>query len=424
VARAKRTDPAAPPPDDADDQAATPLAERLSDESVPADHTLPDVEVMLAEPSPAAQAPEPVSDPPPPPAVHQTIVRRGGFVPLVLGGIVAAGIGAGGAFYAAERGVIGPLTEAPDLTALTERLDALAAATDTAMRKADDTAAAVAALPAPAAVTDPSPAIAAAQTRLDAVGTAVGALATRLDAIDARLSTLEKRPVTGGTGASAEAITAFQREMDEMRALVESQRAAVTASQEEIAAAAAEAAARIKTAEDEAARLRAETETAARTARARAALSHLRAALESGVSIEGALADLAQAGIDVPPALADQAMGVPSLAALRQTFPEVARDALTLSLRDTAGDGTFARIGAFLRSQSGARSLTPRAGDDPDAVLSRAEAALAAGDLGGAITELGGLPDSGRTRFVEWIALAERRIAAVDAVAALSAGLN
>ena len=109
---------------------------------------------------------------------------------------------------------------------------------------------------------------------------------------------------------------------------------------------------------------------------------------------------------------------------LQESFVEAARDALVLSMRETAGDGIWSRLGAFLRSQTGARSLTPRAGTDPDAVLSRAEAALANGDLSAAITELDGLPEEGKARMSEWIALADRRLKALAALGDVSAALD
>lgn len=123
----------------------------------------------------------------------------------------------------------------------------------------------------------------------------------------------------------------------------------------------------------------------------------------------------------MPEALLSQAQGVPTLAHLRQSFPAAARDALAMSLAETAGEGTtWDRLSAFLRSQTQARSLSPRAGDDPDAILSRAEAALSAGDLAAALREVEALPPTGRDRMAEWAGLAQRRLAAREALAVLS----
>ena len=69
-------------------------------------------------------------------------------------------------------------------------------------------------------------------------------------------------------------------------------------------------------------------------------------------------------------------------------------------------------------------ALAPREGDSADAVLSRAEAALRAGDVGTALTELEALPEAGSAEMQVWIAPAQERVAAVDALAALQAALS
>lgn len=257
--------------------------------------------------------------------------------------------------------------------------------------------------------------------RLAKVEADLAQIADATNAIEPRLAALEKRPVQGGA-ASSTAIDALSREIEALKGQMTSpDTSALTA---EIEAAAASAAERIAAAEESAARLAAAAEEAGRTSAALAAVSHVEAALESGAPIHKPLSDLAQAGIAVPAALSDQAQGVPSLAMLQESFVEAARDALVLSVRETAGEGVWSRLGAFLRSQTGARSLTPRAGTDPDAVLSRAEAAVANADLATAITELDGLPEQGKARMAEWITLAERRIAALAAVADLSSAID
>jgi hypothetical protein len=54
-------------------------------------------------------------------------------------------------------------------------------------------------------------------------------------------------------------------------------------------------------------------------------------------------------------------------------------------------------------------------------VLSRAEAALAAGDLDAALAELGALPEAARAPLAGWIATVETRRAAEAGLAALTA---
>ncbi len=222
-----------------------------------------------------------------------------------------------------------------------------------------------------------------------------------------------------GDAASASARDALQREMDGFRAEISAQKQAIEAAKGDIANAAKAAAANIEAVRAEAEQMRREAEAAAKNATIGASLDRLTAALDSGAALDGPIADLRAAGLDVPAALGDQAQGVPTLAALRESFPEAARKALAVSVQETAGTDVWSRVAAFFRSQSGARSLTPRAGDDPDAVLSRAEAGLRAGDLSAALAELKSLPEAGQAAMAEWATRAERRLQAVEAVAAL-----
>ena len=355
--------------------------------------------------------------------------RRGGagvFAGTILGGLVAAGIGAGAVLYLLPGGLSEPAatpreiallgavkTQGDDLAAMRKELADLRAGLDRALASA-------------AGTTDAAARADALDGRLSATEAALADLGRRIDAAAQRIAALEERPAgTAAPGAAADAAggaaSLIAPGLDEMRRLVETQKAAAAEAEARLASAAREAEARVKAAEERAAALKAEAEATARTASARAAVSHLRAALQNGAPISTALEELAAAGVAVPQALLDQSGGVPSMTALTEAFPDAARAALTLSLRETAGDGTLGRVWAFLRAESGARSLSPRAGNDPDAVLSRAEAALRAGDLPAAVAEIGGLPEAGRTRMAEWVALAGRRIAAVAAVEAVAA---
>jgi hypothetical protein len=169
--------------------------------------------------------------------------------------------------------------------------------------------------------------------------------------------------------------------------------------------------------------LRAETEATARAAVARGALLRVQAALDSGAVFDAALADLAGAGIAVPAALADNAGGVPALSVLQAEFPEAARAALAAAVSQPAGDTLGNRLGSFLRAQTGARALTPRDGDDPDAVLSRAEAALRAGDLDGTLALVDALPPEAQAQMAAWRARADTRSRAAAALAELAATL-
>lgn len=168
--------------------------------------------------------------------------------------------------------------------------------------------------------------------------------------------------------------------------------------------------------------LRAEAEEAARATSIAAALTRIAAALDSGTPYGASLDSLTAGGVEVPAALADNASGLPSLTRLQDSFPAAARAGLQASLNADMGATWAERVGAFLRSQTGARSLSPREGTDPDAILSRAEAALAGGDVAGTLEEIGQLPLEGQGAMGDWRAEAERRVAADAALATLTAG--
>ena len=104
---------------------------------------------------------------------------------------------------------------------------------------------------------------------------------------------------------------------------------------------------------------------------------------------------------------------------MREGFPDAARAALEASLEANMGATWSERVKNFLRAQTGARALTPQEGDDPDAVLSRAEAALAAGDVEGALAELDALPAEGKAAMTDWLAQANLRLQAEAALAPL-----
>ncbi|MGB3316660.1 MAG: hypothetical protein WBB85_19860 [Albidovulum sp.] len=380
-----------------------------------------EAEVPAPDPTPDEAGPDaPAPDPEPQP-VAAPAPRRGGFLVPALGGVVAAGLGFALAVY------VLPKVWVPDVT--DEDMAALSAEIKTQDGRIGALATDVQALTSnPAAAADEVAALDARLSdefsrlgsRQSAAEEQLGQLATQLDALSGRLAELEKCPVEGGA-ASATALEAFGREMDQLRQEIDAQRANAVAAQDNIAAMTDEAAARLESAQKDAERQREMAEDAARQSAIRSAVGRLQAALESGAPLEKGLADLTEAGIDVPPSLSEQAHGVPSLAALREAFPPAARGAIAASLKEQSDGSMWDRVTAFARSQSGARSLSPRAGDDPDAVLSRAEAALGVGDLATAISEIGSLSEDGQARMAEWTTLAERRLAAVDAVAAMAA---
>jgi hypothetical protein len=111
---------------------------------------------------------------------------------------------------------------------------------------------------------------------------------------------------------------------------------------------------------------------------------------------------------------------VETLTALRASFEPAARNALAEAREAEKGTGLV----AFLQRQTGARSVTPQEGDGPDAVLSRAQAALADGDLTKALNELKSLPEVAQAAMADWEQAAGTQAAAVDAVNTLASSLN
>lgn len=227
--------------------------------------------------------------------------------------------------------------------------------------------------------------------------------------LEARLTALESRPMPAGTDSAA--LAQLRAEV----AAIKTDGAAVMSAQVQ-----ADLDAKVQATE---AKLTAIEQTAQAQAAAtltRAALGQIAAALDSGAPYPAALEALS--GPDLAPVLADNATaGLPSLQALQATFPDSARAALDAALRANMGESWSERVGNFLRTQVGVRSLTPRDGPDPDAILSRAEASLAAGDVAQALVEIATLPTPAQDALADWRAQAQLRLDAQAALAALMA---
>lgn len=334
------------------------------------------------------EAPEPDPQPKEAVAPHPTPVpapepQRNSFWPAVFGGVVAALLG----FIAGRGDMLDaylPRAAAPepvDLTPLTEETAALTNETVALAARLDQLE-----------NTDPVD----VSSDLEAMTGGLDALQTSLQGLTARLDTLEAQP--------APAAPVPQVDNSEEVAALQS---AITALESRLA--------------DEDARASVE----AGRLLAQAALTRVVTAVENGESFEPALGALEEvAPVEVPDALRNVAAeGVPSMTALRETFPEAARAGLAAA-RAEVPESEVSGIGGFLRRQLSARSVTPREGNDPDAVLSRVEAALGAGQLEVALTELDALPEAARTAMQGWLDSAQARKDASDAARALSDSLT
>jgi len=331
-----------------------------------------------------------------PPAVDRIVERKGGFVPMVLGGAIAAGIGFGASHF--DLFSLG----AGDSAELVQQINA----------RLDDKDTQIAALREQLAQLPPAPDVSGLQATQGELAALLSDLDLRLEdtqadlsALDVRLNDVEKRPLT--EGASDAAVAAYERELKALQDAMAAQRAEI----EDMAATAA-------TMEQSA------EETAQATMR-RAALTRVQTALDAGTGFASALADLKATGVTVPAELSAVAdSGAPSLAELQDAFPVAARAALSASRQALAEQGEGGGFGAFLKTQLGARSLEPQEGNDPDAVLSRVEAAIKDGRLTDALAEIEALPEAGQAHLTDWAAQAMTRLNAVAAAETLGQELN
>lgn len=312
--------------------------------------------------------PEPVSEPAPdltkPAEPYAAPKRRPIVVPLVLGGVIAAALGFGLAKAVPGGWPVQDMSgleaevarQAQEITALRDQL-------------------------ASAAAPDLSP----LEQRLSALETApsgTGDLQAQIDSIRGQLT----------QGAMA----------PDIQAVIEQTEAELAKTREQALA------------------LQQQAEETARATTVAASLTRIAAALDSGTPYGTALDSLRDAGLDIPQPLAANVDGLPTITALQASFPEAARAGLEASLQADMGASWTERASSFLRTQTGARSLAPRQGNDPDAILSRAEAALADGDLPKALSEIGALPLEGQGAMADWRSEAERRIDADAALATLN----
>ena len=337
--------------------------------------------------------PEPQADPAPETNAQQTQSAGAGFLPLLLGGVVAGAIGYGVATYFPMND--GSVDVSVQMQAQADQLAALEA------KLADI----------------PAVDLSGVEVQIASVGDQAAALSGAIDTnfadLDARLTEVEKRPGADGT-LSDTALAAYQRELEQLRADLEIQQATVmsTVAQAETDLAAARA---------EAEALEQEALASAEAAASRAALNRVSTAIETGAPFADALGDL---GGDLPTALSSAAEnGVATTAELTSDFPAAARAALATARAEGVSDESGG-LGGFLRNQFDVRSTAPQEGSSPDAVLSRAEAAIKEGRVADALAEIEALPEVARAEMTDWTAQATERADVLDAVATLSETYN
>lgn len=313
--------------------------------------------------------------------------RRGGFLPMLLGGVCAAAIGFAAAYYILPQlGLNAPASSTADgvaarLDEQAQRLDAL-----------DQT---IANIPGAADAPD----LSGLEEGQQALEAQISDQAEQLTALVARIDSIEAQPASGSTGVSSGQLTSLR-------------------------GAVADQAARLDALVNEAAQRKEAALASAQQALRLAALTRIRTALDTGSAFAPALGDLERAGMSAPDALQEVAeAGAPTQADLQESFAPAARAALA-TVRKSGEGGEGAGFWSFMLDQLGARSLERREGPGVDAVLSRAVDDVRQGNLQSALTEIDALPEPAKAALSEWAADVRARMQAVAAHDALAAKLN
>lgn len=419
------------------------------------------------------------SDPPAAPRADAA-GRRSSFGPLVLGGVVAAGLGAAAAIWVlpaaspylpsswrAADTAIDPVTLTSQVTEAARQtvqaeLPALrdqaaqagAEAGENAARQALETAAPAEQAAQPAGLTEAevqsivtaqlqaalaertpeaaAPETASSETAASETASTDAPAAAPAETASAAAATAQsEQPAGPDLAAQIEDLQARLDQQAERIAALDSRPTLDPQAVEQVRGVAADAErirSEIETAAAEARErldsVKAEADKASDRAQAVASLALLGAVLNGGEgSPTEAVAQLQEAGVTVPEPLAQG--DLPTLDQLQMGYDAAARAALTASLKaESPRRGPVGAVGNFLRVQTGARSVEPREGDDPDAILSRAGALVGQGQVQAALDELAALPEPGQKAMADWTAQAKAWLAAEKALQDVSQSLN
>jgi hypothetical protein len=269
--------------------------------------------------------------------------------------------------------------------------------------------------------------------RVARVEQSAGAIA----ALDARLAKLEKAAAApSGPGsnnqAQADRIAALETALADVKGRADSAfdaaqknaapSAAVAADHKDIDALTMRLAALEQTAKGADERIARAASGADKAARLAFAALALRTAVERGDPFASELAAIKPLGDAAQIAALEPfaATGVPRAAALGRELAQ-----LTPLMLNAAGAAPR-ESGIMDRLQQGAerlvriRPINETAGDDPAAVIARAEVKAANGDLTGALADLSRLPDAVRAPAKDWMKKAETQVAALAAARRLA----
>jgi hypothetical protein len=295
------------------------------------------------------------------PPVDPAPAQKSPLGPMILGGAVCAVLGFGAAVLTQQSSPLWP--QDPAVAELTAKTDGAVADLQTQID-------AIAARPAGDVMqSDLTP-------MRDAVAQLSGLEQTIAD-LAGRVSALEQATIEAAI--PDDLIAKYRSEVESISALLESQRGELNTFMQDAKAKA-----------DQAAEI-------AKNTLAGGALDRIATALDTGSEFVQAMQDYEQAiGAAAPDALASLAAdGVVTLQVLSQDYADVARAALAAARAEMDQGQGMAKVTNFLKNQFNARSVVPKSGDDPDAVLSRAEQALRDGDLAAAMDEISKLGPRG-----------------------------
>ena len=324
----------------------------------------------------------------------ETERKSSGVLPLVVAGFICAGLGFGAAILSQPSNPIWPVH--PDMAQFRDETTGQITGIDTRLN----------ALAGRLTDVDQRPVGDVFQSDLDELTTGFDQrfleIGSQLQNFDKRLAALEKSTIE--SAIPDELVAQYQDEVKRLKETLEAQRESLQQFMSETAETANEVTQRAK-------------DTVAR-----GILAQIRAAIDAGGPFDTAIKEFDEQVGEVLPnqlrSLAEE--GVQTYQELRDSFAEAARSALNAARDELNESEGFAGIGNYLRKQFQARSVKPKAGDDADAVLSRAEQALRENDLNGALNELDALPDAARDQMQPWIDQARERQDALEQLDILS----
>lgn len=365
--------------DDLHDAGAQDTADQTDDDATTNDQMSDDHTV--ADQADEDQKSEQVYEPYIPP-VDPAPAQKSPLGPMILGGAVCAVLGFGAAVLTQQSSPLWP--QDPAVAELTAKTDGAVADLQTQI---DD----IAARPAGDAMQSDLTPMRDAAAQLSGLDQSIADLADRVSALEQ--ATIE-------AAIPDDLIAKYRSEVESISALLESQRGELNTFMQDAKAKA-----------DQAAEI-------AKNTLAGGALDRIATALDTGSEFAQAMQDYEQAmGAAAPDALAALAAdGVVTLQVLSQDYADVARAALAAARAEMDQGQGMAKVTNFLKNQFNARSVVPKSGDDPDAVLSRAEQALRDGDLAAAMDEISKLGPKAQAKMSDWIAAAQARLDAQNTV--------